>query len=221
MIEKSDTVLEQILAWSQSRPGWQRDALRRLVIEGYPDEPGLQTILALCKKEHGNPSIAEVAESLAQEHLPVDPGAGESISLGAIANVVGVNQLAPAQSLPFEPHGLTVVYGQNGAGKSGYTRILKRACRSRHAGDIMPDVYGPPPAGHATAELTIMRASGASESIAWTNDGRPPEILSAITVFDRDAASVHVRKKNEVWFRPFGLDIPDDLAGVCQESTLR
>jgi len=26
-----------------------------------------------------------------------------------------------------------------------------------------------------------------------------------------------VQKKNEVWFRPFGLDIPDDLAGVCQQ----
>jgi len=46
-------------------------------------------------------------------------------------------------------------------------------------------------------------------------------MLSAITVFDRDAALVHVQKKNEVWFRPFGLDIPDDLAGVCQEIKAR
>ena len=52
------------------------------------------------------------------------------------------------------------------------------------------------------------------------NDVAEPT-LSAITVFDRDAASVHVQKKNEVWFRPFGLDIPDDLAGVCQELKAR
>lgn len=45
--------------------------------------------------------------------------------------------------------------------------------------------------------------------------------LPAITAFDRDAALVHVQKKNEVWFRPFGLDIPDDLAGVCQEIQAR
>ncbi len=41
--------------------------------------------------------------------------------------------------------------------------------------------------------------------------------MSAISVFDKECASVHVQEKNEVAFRPFGLDIPDDLAGVCQK----
>jgi hypothetical protein len=41
-------------------------------------------------------------------------------------------------------------------------------------------------------------------------------VLSAVSVFDRDCGSVHVQEKNEVAFRPFGLDIPDDLAGICQ-----
>lgn len=215
--ERTDTVLNTILKWSQSRALWQRDALRRIVLSGYPDEDALRELLLLCKKEHGDPSVTLTAQPLSKDHLPVDPGAGESVSLLGIANVAGVNQLASGQTLEFEKNGLTIVYGQNGTGKSGYTRILKNACRSRHAGEIMPDVYSAPPTGTASAELSISRGGGASEAISWKNDDEAAEVLSAITVFDREAASVHVQKKNEVWFRPFGLDIPDDLAGVCQD----
>ena len=219
--ERDDTVPNRILAWSRNRPLWQRDALRRIVLNGYPDEQALGEILALCEKEHGDQSVSVATQPLSKVHLPVDPGAGESVSLGSIANVAGVNQLASGQTLEFEQNGLTIVYGQNGTGKSGYTRILKNACRSRHAGEIMPDVYNSPSSGTAKADLNISRTGGVTETISWENNGESAEVLSAITVFDRDAASVHVQKKNEVWFRPFGLDIPDDLAGVCQEIKAR
>ncbi len=219
--ERTDTVLNTVLSWSNGRPLWQRDALRRIVLNGYPDEDALCEILALCKKEHGDQSVTLTALPLSKDHLPVDPGAGESVALEKIGNVAGVNQLASGQTLEFEKNGLTIVYGQNGTGKSGYTRILKNACRSRHAGEIMPNVYSAPPSGTASAELNISRAGGTSEIISWKSGDDPAEVLSAITVFDRDAASVHVQKKNEVWFRPFGLDIPDDLAGVCQEIKTR
>jgi ABC-type transport system involved in cytochrome c biogenesis ATPase subunit len=74
-------------------------------------------------------------------HLPANPGDGASITLESMSDIVGVNQLAPRQTLVFETGGLTVIYGQNGAGKSGYGRILKRAYRSRkcwrdHAGCV-------------------------------------------------------------------------------------
>lgn len=215
--QKPDTVLQRVLEWSKSRPDWQRDALRRIVLSGFPDEVAIDAIFQLCKKEHGDQNVAIEAEPFSEGDLPVDPGAGESITLESIENVVGVNQLAAGQALAFETDGLTVVYGQNGTGKSGYTRILKKACRSRHAGDIMPDVYSPSPTGNATAELTVAQSGNGCRSILWEDDGQSPEVLSAITVFDKDAASVHIQKKNEVWFRPFGLDVPDDLAGVCQE----
>lgn len=219
--EKPVTVLKKILSWSKSRPQWQQDALRRIVVDGSPDDHALAEILELCKKEYGDKRITTIPEPLSESHLPVDPGAGESIGLESISNVIGVNQLAIGQTLQFETNGLTIVYGPNGTGKSGYTRILKKACRSRHAGNIMPDVYSPAPTGNATADLNISHSSGSTELISWEDDGHAAESLSAITVFDRDSASVHVQKKNEVWFRPFGLDIPDDLAGVCQELKAR
>ena len=218
---RKDTVLSRILSWSETRPLWLRDALRGIVCYGFPDEQDFREILDLCKKEHGDDTVEIIAEPLSENHLSVDPDIGESVSLTSISKVVGVNQLASEQTLLFGPVGLTIVYGQNGTGKSGYTRILKKACRSRHAGKIMSDIYNPTSSDFATADLSIVRADNTSETIHWESQNKASEILSAITVFDREAASVHIQKKNEVWFRPFGLDIPDDLASVCLEIKAR
>ncbi|WP_284390419.1 AAA family ATPase [Devosia yakushimensis] len=176
----------------------------------------MSEILALCKKEHGAEGIASKPVALEAAHLPAAPADGESIALASVGDIAGVNQLAPGQTLPFEAAGLTIVYGPNGSGKSGYGRVLKRACRARKAGEIMPDAYNPPPAGKATGIFAILKDGVAAPPINWTDDGKPDPVLSAVSVFDRDCGSVHVQEKNEVAFRPFGLDIPDDLAGVCQ-----
>jgi energy-coupling factor transporter ATP-binding protein EcfA2 len=211
------TVMETILDWSGRRLLWQRDALRRIVSNGTPDEASILEMLSLCKKEHGGKDIEIEAVPLEAVHLPANPGDGSSIALESISDIVGVNQLAPRQTLVFETGGLTVIYGPNGAGKSGYGRILKRACRSRKAGEIMPDAFNPPAAGGATALIAIRRDGAAQPAISWRDSGRPDPVMSAISVFDKECASVHVQEKNEVAFRPFGLDIPDDLAGVCQK----
>ena len=216
--EDNRTVYDWILSWSEEkRPLWLRDALRRIVSKGMPDESELKEIYKLCKKDHGDESIKITAEPLSQKHLPIKPDAYESISLASISNVVGVNRLATGQTLSFGQNGLTIIYGQNGSGKSGYTRILKKAGRSRHAATIIHDVYSPPPKQAASADITIIRNHNKREIISWQNCEEQTEVLPAITVFDRHAASVYVKQKNDVWFRPFGLDIPDDLADICKK----
>ena len=207
--------METILEWSERRPLWQRDALRRIVADGTPDEAATLEILSLCKKEHGGKDIAIEAIALAAEHLPATPVGGASITLHSISAIVGVNQLALSQTLPFETGGLTVIYGPNGAGKSGYARILKCACRSRKAGEIMPDAFNPPPTGRATASILICKDATPQPPVSWVDSDQRDPVMSAISVFDRDCASIHIQEKNEVAFRPFGLDIPDDLAGLC------
>lgn len=118
-VEREDTVPDRILAWSENRRLWQRDSLRPIVLSGYPDAESFDELLAPCKKEHGDQAVTLAAKPLSEDHLPVDPGAGESISLSGIANLSSVKQLVPCQTLNFEESGLTIVYGQNGTGKSG------------------------------------------------------------------------------------------------------
>lgn len=214
------SALDIILDWSQGQPAWQRDALRRIIVNGAVKDEDISDLIALCKKEHGVTSITLTAKPLSRADLPASPGAKESISLSSISGVEGVNQLAPNQELLFGHAGLTIIYGDNGAGKSGYARVLKRACRARFPGEIMPDAYDKASPKIATAALGYLRGGKEKPAVQWSDDEHPHPILSAVNVFDRDCGSIHVRQKNEVAFRPFGLDVPDELASACQRMKI-
>ena len=43
------SVLQEILTWSYERPLWQRDALRRLSIQGELDESDVCELAEICK----------------------------------------------------------------------------------------------------------------------------------------------------------------------------
>ncbi len=192
------TVLETILEWSLDRPLWQRDALRRIVSKGRLDAADVEELTNLCKQVRRGKAPALKADPLEKKHLPANPGQGAAVSLVSIADVDGVNNLAPGQTLSFEQDGITIVYGDNGAGKSGYARILKRACRARYAGKIEPNVYGqqPPPPAHASATITYNIGGKSRPSENWQDGEHPHANLSAVSVFDSDCASVHIKEKN-------------------------
>lgn len=208
------SVLETILEWSADRPAWQRDALRRIVQKGKLVDGDIADLAALCKEEVEF-GVAK-AQALNKSHIPANPGAAGSVVLAEIRDARGVNNLAPSQTLSFGATGMTIVYGDNGAGKSGYVRILKRACRARHPGEILSNIYASPPVASPSATVCFSIGGVNQAPVTWKDDGRPHRVLSAISVFDRDCAPVHIDGKNEVAFRPFGLDIPDELAGTCQ-----
>lgn len=199
---------------------WQRDALRRIVTGGALDAAAINEVFDLCKKEHGWPDIPLTAVALDAVHLPGNPGNGSTIALVSLGDVVGVNQLAPKQTLVFEQMGLTVVYGPNGAGKSGYGRVLKRACRARKAAEIMPDAFSSTTDAKATASFTISQDGVLQPLVRWEDNANRDPVLSAVSVFDRECGAVHIQDKTEVAYRPFGLDIPDDLAAVCTQVRL-
>ncbi|MGY4430663.1 hypothetical protein ACVWWO_003140 [Bradyrhizobium sp. F1.13.1] len=105
------TVLETILDWSVDRPMWQRDALRRIIAIGTPNDAAIAELLALCKKERGATGFDLEPVALEAAHLPANPANGASVTITSLSDIVGVNQLAPGQTLPFETAGLTTVYG--------------------------------------------------------------------------------------------------------------
>ncbi|AKM11415.1 AAA family ATPase [Croceicoccus naphthovorans] len=202
--------LANILAWTADSPGWQRDALRRLAAEGSVDAAGLDELVAICKGD-GQAVPLEAA------HLR-DPNRDQGeVYLRQVHDVRNVNALAPDQRLSLHRVGLTIIYGDNGSGKSGYARILKRACRARISGrgeEIIPDIYDAQPGTpSATIEYAI---SGQNRTCAWQLGQPADTALSAVSVFDSRTANIHVDETNDVAYTPFPLKLLSALAQLCK-----
>src|SRR5271169_5066655 len=198
-------VLQEILTWSKGRPTWQRDALRRLVLNDELTEQDIRELADICKGDYGL-SDKKDAAPLTKDHVPAGTSTASAVSLESIFHHRGVNALAESQTLKFGP-GLTIVYGDNGAGKTGYTRILKRACQARSREEILGNVVS----GTAPPKLdfAIKYKVGADPTPREWTGGDPDEFVSRVSVFDTHCATVYLNDKTNVAFLPFGLDLFD------------
>lgn len=201
------TVLKEILDWSKGRPVWQRDALRRLVQNGELTDDDIRSLTDICKSTHGLLEQPEVVP-LDQSHVPNRGADSAPVALDSIFHHRGVNALAEGQTLKFSRH-LTVVYGDNAAGKTGYIRILKSACRARGQEKILGNVIS----GVAPLVPTVAikyKVGADVDPREWSGAGED-EFISRVSVFDSQCASVYLTQKTDVAFRPLGLDIFDKL----------
>lgn len=206
------TVLQQILDWSQDRPIWQRDALGGLVLNGELSDDDVHVLTEICKAAHGLAEPEEIVP-LTKEHIPEKSDGGISVSLESIFHHRGVNALVDDQTLKFAPN-LTVVYGDNAAGKTGYIRILKSACRARGQESILGNVVSG--ATPLTPVISIKyKVGGEAEPREWSGNGED-EFVSRVSVFDTQCAAVYLTEKTDVAFRPFGLDLFDKLVQACK-----
>jgi len=206
------TVLEELLEWSQDRPAWQRDALRRLVLSGDVFDDDIHALTNICKSAHGLAEQQDIAP-LTKEHVPEKIAGSAPVSLVSIFHNRGVNALAEDQTLKLAPH-LTVVYGDNAAGKTGYIRILKSACRARGQERILGNVVSG--AAPLSPVVSIKYQVGTEpRPREWAGNGED-EFISRVSVFDTQCAAVYLTEKTDVAFRPFGLDLFDKLVRTCK-----
>ncbi|MBU2956788.1 AAA family ATPase [Paracoccus sp. 1_MG-2023] len=211
-IQTEADALRSILDWSKERPAWQRDALRRLLQNGELTDADIATLADLCK-DKSNPSYP-----LREEHISAQKTGAPTVALKSIRNVQNVNALAEKQTLSFIPKGITIIYGDNGAGKSGYVRLLKRSCRARNARGkeetLLPNIYEQAK-GPQFAELEYQ--AGAQTQKATWKSGQPVDALfSEISVFDSRTANVHVEETNDLAYTPFPMKVLERLVAACK-----
>lgn len=126
------TTLEE---WLNGRPSWLRMAADGLVRDRRA--PNAQEIDALT--DH---CLQEAANTLPAKHPALAPGVilgtptAGALSIDSVSEIRGVNAIGPDAVLGLSKKGMTVVYGSNGSGKSGYARLMKHICGARAKGVI-------------------------------------------------------------------------------------
>ncbi|QBC43920.1 AAA family ATPase [Iodobacter fluviatilis] len=217
------TILQEIHTWSKDLTAWQQDAIARLYSDRSLSAADLDDLYALAKTEVGIPDMeGRVCKKLqdAEVALPVNPT--RVVLLTAIKALTNVNALANDVRLPIAKTGVTAIYGENGVGKSGYSRVFKKACRARDRREpILPNAnleLRQCGSAFATFETEI---DGTPIDLQWKADVDPPEPLSDIAIFDTHCARAYIDNQGDFAYAPYGLDILEGLVGACNALKVR
>ena len=119
---------DNIKKWINEQPLWVHMATKNYLSNKKMDNKEIKNIADACIKDIDKLN-EENSKIKNKENINIDSilanSNSEKFCIKEISNVVGVDALSNNQKLEFEPKGITVVYGDNGSGKSGYIRILR------------------------------------------------------------------------------------------------
>jgi energy-coupling factor transporter ATP-binding protein EcfA2 len=190
-----------------------------LLAKGALTGDDLDDLFALLKAAHGIPDPKDrKPKPLTADQIPAPVKATTHVELRAIKNLQHVNAIAENQCLPFSAARMTVIYGDNGSGKSGYSRVLKRACRARDQIEaIHPNANLPAAATGTPRAVFEIAVDGVAMDAHWIQGKAAPPELSSFAIFDSRCARAYLDSEDDFSYVPYGLDVFEGLAKVCKQ----
>lgn len=206
------TSIEQdIFAWAESRPIWQRNLLKRIVRDETIDEVYIDSIA----QNIANGNITLETPELTAAELSKGTAEGDTVLLGSIGELKFVNALLDNQTLTFGATGVTVIYGNNGSGKSGYARVAKDLVGARHHEEILRNAFESSP-GAQSARITYS-LGGVEFTETWPNCQEPA--LNQAHFYDEACGNDYLDRDTELTYRPSVLKLLDAL--IAQVDAVR
>ena len=214
-------VFDEIVRWANTElPPWQSDAVRRLLTQDTLSATDEQELLLILKAQCQllkSGETAPIPQLLDPTVIPGTEAASQPLTLLGMRILANVNAIPHRSTLTFGDKGVTIIYGDNASGKSGYARVLKKACRARHTEPIHPDVRTQSPVAPASASFVVSIENGQSQEIQWVDSTNINKILASICVFDSKCARIIIDEDNEIVYLPYGASVFPDLVTLCQK----
>lgn len=134
------------------------------------------------------------------------------LSLTRLSEVRGVNALVAGAVI--EPHeGLTIIYGENGTGKTGYSRIFKALADSRTADTILGNIESET---SETQSAKVEFKLGTDPQVQlWTGE-RGVSPFTRMSIFDSPAVRTHVDEDLDYVYTPASLALFSDVTSAIQ-----
>lgn len=201
------TAYDDVLEWASGRPWWQQQTLARVARgEALGDGDYHELAQRLFGDAPDSPEGGWFADL-----VPPTATNDEPVRILSVRDVVNVNRLAAGQELEFSPNGLTVVFGNNGSGKSGYARVIQSMVRTRYRASILPDVYAESP-GEQSGRVVF--TVGSAEQAA-TLGGPVPPALGRVSFYDERCGDTYLDSESEISYRPSAIQLLDELTRAC------
>ena len=214
------TIYQEILQWSANKGSFIKDALRRIITTQNLTQVDIDELTKLLKKEEGDNSVLINVIPLDSSHIPAPVSSNLSYpKLISIKNPENICALYNQANLQFSNTGLIVIYGNNGSGKSSYSRILKKLCWSRDKNtDLKKNVFS---GSNAQQKVEfVIEENGVNHNFIWNENASSHPSLNSVFVFDSNCGDIYVNNENPTEYKPTGIDVLEKLIGALNQISL-
>lgn len=210
MADIQTNALSLLKSWFDKADKWQKDLFCQIWQGNEEVEKLTARALALARVEYLGENSKFSPSITFPSTVEFSNATNCPVILKSISEVQGVGALSPSRPLEFG-NNLTIVYGENGSGKSSYVRILKSAVFPKNANAILGNVYElkcPNPQA-----LLTYSDDGDEHQVHWK-----PSMKSTcpLNIYDSSIAKQFAEEKNEVIYEPHILSILSIMAMVYE-----
>jgi energy-coupling factor transporter ATP-binding protein EcfA2 len=212
----------KLAEWSRDKSDWVKDALQRAASSLQINQEDIDAVVSRVAIAHGlsvegdHPCLAFSEASL----IDVDT-APDDVVLCSVGPLQGLDRLVADQVLQFALDGITVIFGDNGAGKSGYTRALRQLTCVRQNAILAGDVFASTSQPEKSITYTYRREGQEALSETWREGAPKPTALAGITLLDTDNLRVYVDGKNDILYMPPEATCVGRMAELYQAAAMR
>lgn len=206
------TVQDQIFEWVHGFDPWKQELFLHASAEPELSAETINQVADFLLSQGGE---EKGLRAVKRDDLPGAQGADQPMVIRSLSDLVNVNAIAENQTLTFAPQGLNIVFGKNGAGKTGYSRVLKHAGRTLYRETVLTNIKkdgGPGPS--ATVAITI----GDEQHDVHLDLEKPaPGVLGRICISDSRAGTEYLTSDPEVDYAPATLASLRRLASALKK----
>jgi ABC-type dipeptide/oligopeptide/nickel transport system ATPase subunit len=208
-------LINRIRLWASTDLAyWERATLEKLARGDELVEADFREILRYFLQDVGLESIPTDRPPLSFPDHPAGEPPFNGCHLERLLSVTNVNALPDGQEILFGPQ-ITIVYGNNGVGKTGYARILGSAAFARGDREVLPNVNQISARAIPHADIEVSTGD-TTHLVSWNRGERCPE-LAGFYAFDGGSLVAHLTRSNPLNFCPGGLSLLTRLADATDK----
>ncbi len=201
-IEK--TFNQELSEWIKTKlPYWKQYLAVSILVEKKLTDLIIDNSYQYFLQEHSLSSNTELIQNSISDLLDknniVIGDYSDSLNLKKIDNFKNISAIKDGQVIEMNPE-LTVLFGENGAGKTSYIRLLNNVFQSRGEKEMLPNIYRDGEFHTPTCSFEF-ESSNTSINYTYPEDAGNIE-FKLFTVFDSKSFRVHLDNKNELLFLP-------------------
>ena len=164
----------KLTTWLNVQKPWLKNATCLLLEKGELDKNDYVQLKEIIKG---------IIPAPAFEGFSTDEVSSETkLNIQNVGSISGVDRLNPRTPLPLANSNMTVIYGANGSGKSGYVRLLKEISGKRSPRPLKHNVFSTEqPSRTCEIEYAL---NGESKKARWKQENGAIHDLRGVDIFD-------------------------------------